>query len=670
MSKEIKYDLQITAKNYDGALEGGKLAHTCSVKLEGFAARLDQMTAIPSKYLNTFSSLLVLMMAFLIMVDIIARHLFNYPIPGTIELEQFMLAIAVFLSLAYALINNDHIIIELFTSKFSTQTRNYTESAFSLASILLFIIIAWQCALRAIYSFQDQEIGEVSGVPLYPVIAMVAFGSILMVLVLLKIFVRSQAGLLQTASKPWLSCFSVFAAVGILVATPWLLKHFSIEIPPLIVGCLLVVVLLVFMLMGFRIAFAMGTLGFLGTWYLKSGTISLAVVRIAVYDSVSDYFLCVIPFFILMGMFCFKSGISKAAYNAAYKWFGHMPGGVAVSTIAGCAGFASICGDSMATAATMGAVSLPEMKKYKYNDALATGTLAAGGTLGILIPPSIGFIIYGLIAEASVAKLFMAGIIPGIMLAGLFSLTIYIRCKINPSLGPAGPKVSFNEKIKSLRDIWPIVILFCVVIGGIYSGFMTPTEAGGIGAVGALLAGLFSRDGLSRDGFFAALDKTMRMTAMIFAILIGVSIMGFFVVVTEIPLRLADFIVALEVSRYVILVIILGLYLALGMVMNIIPMIMLTLPILFPTVIALGFDPIWFGVITVIMMEMGQITPPVGINVFVISGVAKDVPMMTIFKGIMPFILAEIMIIIIITLFPGIVMWLPNMMDTLPSIGG
>jgi len=286
----------------------------------------------------------------------------------------------------------------------------------------------------------------------------------------------------------------------------------------------------------------------------------------------------------------------------------------------------------------VGSVSVPEMKKYNYDDSLATGSVAAGGTLGILIPPSIGFVVYGIITEQSIGKMFMAGIIPGIILTLGFAIAIYIQCLINPSLGPKAPKSTWREIVMSVIRVWPVAVLFAVVIGGIYSGIITPTEAGGIGAVGALIVAMFA-PGFNRRKLFAALLEATTTSAMIFAILIGVGVLGYFVTLTDIPRDFADFLKGLDVSRYVIFVMILGLYLILGMVMNIIPMMMLTLPILFPTVLALGFDPIWFGVIMVIMMEMGQITPPIGINVFVIHGVAKkyDVRMATIFKGIVQY---------------------------------
>jgi len=356
-------------------------------------------------------------------------------------------------------------------------------------------------------------------------------------------------------------------------------------------------------------------------------------------------------------------------WGAFIKVFGRLPGGLAIGTVAGCGGFAAICGESVAAAATMGSVSIPEMKKYNYDDSLATGSVAAGGTLGILIPPSIGFVVYGIITEQSIGKMFMAGIIPGIILVVGFALAVYVQCRINPNLGPKAPKATRSEIMWSIIDVWPVALLFAAVIGGIYSGILTSTEAGGIGASGALLIALFA-PGFNRHKLFAALLEATQTSAMIFTILIGVGLLGYIVTLTDIPLAFANFLKGLDVSRYVIYVLILLLYLVLGMVMNIIPMMMLTLPILFLTVVGLGFDPIWFGVIMVIMMEMGQITPPIGINVFVIHGVAKkyNISMATIYRGIIPFVIVEILVIILLTIFPEITLWLPNSMDVLAPL--
>lgn len=658
----------------NASLTGDRSPRAMALLLAGVLDRaagvLERIAHPLARYSSLTGSLMIFAMAGLILVDVIFRHAFNRPFTITIELEQFMLACAVYLSIAWAMIKGDHVRVDLFSSRFSPRLKRYTESLFSIYAMAVFFILAWQLILKAVEAVEVGEAGEVTGIPLIAVLSIVLFGAALMFFVLLIRWARIKSEFLKQSSRPFLGSMIIIGMAAATLTAPFFLRNYWSDLNLSMIGLFGIVFLLILMLIGLRIALAMALVGFLGIWLINSPDTALSVVRMKAYESVADYFLCVVPFFVLMGMFCFRAGLSRSAYNAAYHWLGPLPGGVAISTVAGCGCFAAICGDSMATAATMGSVSLPEMRRYNYDDSLATGALAAGGTLGILIPPSVGFIVYGLIAEVSVAKLFVAGIIPGVLMAVLFAAVILFRCRFNPGLGPRAKTASRPAKLKALRGVWPVLLLFAVVMGGIYSGYITPTEAGAIGALGALAVGLISGRGLGWKGFFQALEESMRMTAMIFLILIGVSILGFFTVATEIPLQMSDFIASMEVSRYVILALILALYLLLGMVMNIIPMIMLTLPIIFPTVIALGFDPIWFGVVTVIMMEMGQITPPVGINVFVISGVARDVPMATIFRGIIPFLLIQLFIVFILIFLPSIATYLPGLMKTLPSLGG
>ena len=620
-----------------------------------------------SRKLTIIGALLTIIMALIILVDIVMRIVFNSPMAGSLELEQYTLALLVFFGLPYASIKKNHVSIDIFSPKYSERTRVILDSIFYLLSTYLFVIACWQNIIRIFASIEDQEIGVATGLPIFPFVIITAFSCGLIALILFMDFLKTQANLVEITVNPWLDFPLVYIFGFALMALPFLLKVFSIEMGSLTVGLLGMALTILIMLLGMQIAFALGLMGFLGLWYLSGANTSLQIVRMSIFDSVANYFFCVVPFFVLMGFLAFRSGMSQSLYQTGRKLFGQLPGGLAIGTVFGCAGFASICGDSMATAGTMGSVAYPEMKKYGYHDAIATSCVAAGGTLGILIPPSMGFIIYGLIAEQSIGKLFMAGIIPGILLALSFSVIIYIRCRFNPALGPPGPPVPLIEKFTSLKDVWPIAILFIIVIGGIYMGVFTPTEGGGIGTIAALVIGLLKRS-LSRRDFIKACVEAMALNSVIFGILIGVTILQYFITISQIPMKLADIIVSLHLSRYYILAIILLLYVVLGMVMNIIPMIMITLPILFPLIVALNFDPIWFGVVMVLMMEMGQITPPVGVNVFVIAGVAKEASMASIFKGVSPFILAMIFVIFILTLFPELALYLPNSMDTLAPI--
>jgi tripartite ATP-independent transporter DctM subunit len=633
------------------------------------AAVLGKIVNPVSKSLMLVSSTISMVMPILMIIDILSRVFFNAPITGLMETEMFMLAVLFFCGLAFTTSENGHVSVDVLLIKFKPNLKRFLGAVFSLLGLSLFSIISWQYVVRAIEAFHKDEVSLNLSYPLYPFFLLTSFGCAMAAAVLIKKSLENIDDLLKSFGRARLGAFMVFFTTTVILFAPRIMKMLQFTLNPTSAGIVFLLFMLVLMLMGFPVAFAMGLTGFVGTWYLTDSELALSVLRMSAYEAVSNYFFCVLPFFILMGFLCMKAGISVNLYSAAHDWFGQLPGGLAIGTVVGCGGFAAICGDSMATAATIGSVSLPEMKKYKYRDSLATGAVAAGGTLGILIPPSLGFIIYGLITEESVGKLFMAGVIPGVLLVTLFSICIYLRCKLDPTLGPRARRVPFSEKFTSLIRIWPVAILFGLVIGGIYLGFFTPTEAGAVGVIGALIIGLISRN-FSWKSVLDALFTSMKITAMIFTILIGVEILGYFVALTEVPLKLAGFITTLSVSRYVTYGLILLVYLILGMVMNIVPMIMLTLPILFPTVVSLGFDPIWFGVIMVMMMEMGQITPPVGINVFVISGVAGDVPLSTIFRGIFPFVVVEVILIIILTIFPQIALVLPNAMEVLPDIGG
>ncbi|MCL6476930.1 MAG: TRAP transporter large permease [Peptococcaceae bacterium] len=430
---------------------------------------------------------------------------------------------------------------------------------------------------------------------------------------------------------------------------------------PLIVGVIGVLVMFALMALGMSIGVAMAVVGFAGFAYVAGWGAAVGLLKTVPYSSAANYSLSVIPLFVLMGQFAFSSGLSRELYFVCYRWLGHLPGGLAIATIGGCAGFAAICGSSPATAAAMGTVALPEMKKYKYHPSLATGSIAAGGTLGILIPPSIGFVIYGIITGNSIGKLLLAGVVPGIVLALLYIIAIYLLVRNDPGKGPAGPKVGFTEKIKALKDVWGILTLFLVVIGGMFVGFFTATEAAAVGAFGAFMFLAFRRK-LTWGTLKVCLLGTGRTTAMIFVILIGAYIFGYFLTVTKIATSLAEFISTLPAPPTIILISILIVYIILGCIMDSLAMIMLTVPIFYPVIISLGFDPIWFGVIMVVVMEQALITPPVGMNVYVIGGVAKDVPLDTIFKGILPFWLAIIVLIAILIAVPQLALFLPSIM--------
>jgi len=431
---------------------------------------------------------------------------------------------------------------------------------------------------------------------------------------------------------------------------------------PVEVGLLGCALLLLLLFWGMPIAFVMMLVGFLGISYLSSVETALPLLADNLYSGVAHYPYTIIPLFVLMGTFATSAGITTELYNTFEKWLRRLPGGLGIATIAACAGFAAVSGSSVAAAAAMGQVALPQMRRFGYDPKLATGVVAAGGTLSFLIPPSLGFVIFGMLTEQSIGKLLIAGIIPGLFLSLSYALIVYIRVKLNPNLAPMVPeKVSLKEKIVALKGVWETLLVFCIVMGGIYGGLINPTEAGAVGAF-CLFVIVILKGRLSKKALVDGLFDTIRISCMVIFLVAGANMFSYFLALSTIPTKVSIWIAGLSVSKYLILTIILAIYLMLGCFLDAVSMMVLTLPVVFPILVSLNFDPIWFGVIAVLMMEAGLITPPVGLNVYTLAGIARDVPMGDIFKGTLPFLFAIFFVVLAITLFPHLATYLPKMM--------
>ncbi|TES93064.1 MAG: TRAP transporter large permease [Desulfobacteraceae bacterium] len=425
-----------------------------------------------------------------------------------------------------------------------------------------------------------------------------------------------------------------------------------------IVGIILLLAVLFFL--GMPVGFAMGIVGFCGFWYVVSFNAAITMAGADLWTTFSKYGLTVIPLFIFLGYLAFNAGIAEKLYSTAYKWFGHWRGGLAIATIGADELFAAICGSNTATAATMGAVALPQMKKYNYDTRLSSGTVVTGGTLGTVMPPSVVLIIIGLQTEQSIIKLFLAGILPAILLGILFTLTIVVLCRLYPHFGPAGPKTSFKEKIRSLTGIIEALVIFVLVIGGLYAGIFTPTEAGAVGVFFTLIITAVTKR-LTWKGLLDSVMETLKISCMVFVLVSGAIIFGRFLAITRLPFMIADFAASLPVSPLVILAIVLLIYLIGGCFVDSLGFLVLTIPIFFPLGVALGFDPIWYAIIITMVTTMGAITPPVGVNIYVIKALAPEIELATIFKSVSYFLLACILCIIILIIFPQIVLVIPNM---------
>lgn len=406
---------------------------------------------------------------------------------------------------------------------------------------------------------------------------------------------------------------------------------------------------------------AMGIAGIAGYAVLNGVPATGFILGTAIFDAVANYGLSVIPLFLMMGIFAARSGLSTDLYAFVNAFVGHFRGGLAIASIGACAGFGAICGSSLATVATITPVALPEMRRYGYDDRLAAGAIAAGGTLGILIPPSIILVVYSLLTQESLGKLFVAALVPGALGTLLYALSIVVQTRINPKLGPAGPRTNWRERGRMTARVWPVLALFGLVMGGIYAGWFSPTEAAAVGAAGALAIALW-RGSLKGGVLGAAVIEIVELSGTLFLVMMGAAIFNFFIETTQLPQLLVQAVNTSGLPALAIIILIIACYVVLGCFMDALSMILLTVPFVFPVVKALGFDPLWFGIIIVSVTEIGLITPPIGMNLFVIVGVAKDLKSSSVIRGVVPFIICDIVRVILLVAFPIICTWLPSTM--------
>ena len=434
---------------------------------------------------------------------------------------------------------------------------------------------------------------------------------------------------------------------------------------PTLIGILGIVIMLAIFMSRMPVAYVMALVGFVGFSFMISMKGGLNLLSRNIYEAFSSYGLTTIPLFILMGQFAFNSGISRRLYDTAYKFLGSTRGGLAMATVSACTAFGAVCGSSPATAATMATVGLPEMKRYNYADELSTGAVASGGGLGMIMPPSVVLIVYGVLTEQSIGALFVAGILPAIVMTLLFIICIYIQCRLAPEQGPPGETFTWKEKIKSLSGMGDTLAVFLLVMGGLFFGLFTPTEAAAVGAFGVLVVALIRRQ-MTWQGFVKSLYETLRTSCMVMFLIAGAVVFGKFLAVTRIPFDVASWIGGMDVHPFLVMAAIVMVYFIGGCIMDALALVMLTVSIFYPVILDLGYDPIWFGVIIVLVTQMGVITPPVGINVYVVFGVAQSVtggvPLESIFKGIVPFLIAIVVGIILMVIFPQIILFLPELM--------
>jgi tripartite ATP-independent transporter DctM subunit len=621
----------------------------------------EKTTNSVARLVNRIGAGVLALMMFMIATDVCARYFFNASIIGGYEVVEFMMAVVVTFGFAYAVSNRDHIIIDLLSSKFPPRTKALINTATCVLIVGILFIITWRSLLHAKFVKSNGLVSESLLIPIYPFVYVVAFSFAIFCLMelfnLRKYIIESTT---ETRRWAWSGLLLGIFLTALSAGIPQL-REITFQLTPFYLGILGIILLFVFTFSGMYLGATMCIIGFLGFIYIAGINPGLSVIGVTPYRSVTSYTFSVIPLFILMGTFCFHSGLSEDLYDMVNKFIGHFSGGLAMATVGACACFAAVSGSGMATVATMGKVALPEMRRYKYDLRLAAGSIAAGGSIGILIPPSTILVIYGILTQQSIGKLFLAGFIPGIIEALFYIAVIGIMCKRNPNLGPKGARVDLKEKTVALKSTWGVLALFVLVIGGIYFGIFTPTEAAGVGAFGALIFTILRRR-LNWQRFASSLEETVTSTSTMFFILVGAMIFGSFLTITRLPFELTGLVADLAVNRYIILACVIVIYLFIGAFLDIFSIVVITIPIIAPIMEGLGFDLIWFGIIVVRLFEMGAITPPIGINVFVLKGVAKDVPFATIYKGIIPFFIADLLHVGLLIAFPGIVTFLPSLM--------
>lgn len=608
---------------------------------------------------NRFVSLLPIISAIFLIaictcitIDSSGRLFFNKPWNGITDLEPLFMTVVGFFALALSVTKRESIQIDLLYNLFPAKSK---QSLFLFGSILC-CLATGIIGIRGIMAVPEWS--TTTFILLFPEWPVLLATSICIVITAVSFFfhiIHSIRYMLIEGDYRNILLSFFFAAL--IAASPFIYKATELDLSCLAVGGIVFLVLFTIMLLGVPLGFAMAIMGIVGLLMVSRWPeAAFSTVATIPFTQTANFMLVALPMFLLMGDMVSVAGLSGDLFNVAEKWLGRFPGGLAIATVFGCAGFGAVCGDSMATALAMTTVAMPSMRQNKYNDGLSVSSLAAGGTLGILIPPSMGFIVYSMITDVSVGKLFQAGIIPGCLLALIFMVIIIIRVKLNPEIAPLGKKYSLKEKIHSLMYLVPVITLFFIVVYGILAGKFTPAEGGAIGAVLAFVYAIFRRK-LNWQKFVTIMFGSAEMFGKMFSLFIGLYIFGSFLGASRLPTVLAETISSLDINRYVILAVIVVFYIIIGCVMNIMPMMMLTLPSIYPTVEALGFNGVWFGVVAVILMEMGMITPPVGMNVLTLATILPDVRSSDIFKGVLPFVGGMLFCVILLILFPQIALF-------------
>ncbi len=613
---------------------------------------------IVSKASLTLGAGALVLLALPVALDIVLRHTGAY-FAGAFEIQELMMGVLSVCGMIVISCRDKHIAIDFFYARFPAGLQRFLDALFEFTGLVFFSMLGWQILSLAAEKASGGEITPVMHIPLF--IPMFFFGCCMSLFALVLLVNCFEKFRMLLRDGKFLQFPAILLITALAAALPWLLEASAVDISRSQLGVFGMSGFMLILFLGFPLGYAMGISGFLGLLCLNPDIIAqFNTLSQTSYNAAFSSTMAVVPLFCLMGELSVSSGISGDMFSAARIWMGRTPASLCIAGITGCAGFAAICGDSLATGVTMASVALPEMRKQGYDPAFSCASLACGGTLGVLIPPSLSFIIYAIITESSTGQLFMAGVVPGLMLSGMFILLLLFMARRRPDLLPRGRAYSMQEKFRSLKGIVAVILLIFIIMGGILAGFFSAAEAGAIGSVAVWMFALVMRR-ITWKQTRHCLENTVLIAGKLMFILMCVALLGVFIAYTRITVNMANAVAGLDVNRYVILAAIIAFYILMGCMMNVLPLLLLTLPTVFPTIQALGFDPVWFGVIIVLLTEMAVITPPVGINVFGIGSMARNVPLTAIFRNVWPFFGCIAFQIFLIILFPQIALRLPGL---------
>ncbi|MBL1419706.1 MAG: TRAP transporter large permease subunit [Alphaproteobacteria bacterium] len=598
----------------------------------------------------------------LTVADVVLRNLFSIIVPGGIELTGLLMIIVALSTLLVVEMKNKHIQVDMLLTMMPKNIHLAMIAGGLLLTSTLMIVVSVQILKQADYLWVNNIVTGVLRISEWPFVLLAAFFVILFAIGLLTNFVTTLTDIIKLKDPKALLVLAIWILVIVAIFTlSFYPKSLPFEMSRNLRGVCSILLCFILIFLGVHVAAAMAVTSLIGISLLISSGASLTSLGTTTIDVVSDPVWSVIPLFTWMGLIIVASGFAEDLFRAANKWIGHLPGGLASASTVACAGLSSIVGDTLSGVYSMGAIALPQMRKYGYDMKLATASIACAATIGVMVPPSLAFIVYGMITEVSIGKLFMAGILPGILFAIILISLITIRAMLNPALAPRGEKSTWNERFNSSLKIWPVLLLMILVLGGIYSGLVTPNEAGGLGVFGALVISTLTRR-LTWSAFWQSIIQTLHITAGIIVIFMFATAFSRFIAISGITTQLADLVIGMDLGKYQLIAAILLFYVLIGMFMNALPALVLTVPLFFPIAMNAGFDPVWFGVIVVIMVELGVVTPPIGVNVFAIASMAKDVTMYDVFRGVFPFWFAFLILIGLIVIFPQISLFLPSIM--------